>query len=302
VDPASETTKGFGPLAWLQRCPLPGRTGLAAPVVVLLGVIPATAQGPRVVPKEEILEAMDHCQGYALTATANGPRLQADVVLRLVRQAATSDPRRRPLFLGHEDWFQAFLERNRLTAEEAPVYARLPYLIGQDMVVDYRWDSVIDEVVRGPKPTIVANVRLFWPEVANRDSFSYDDLRSDPTLRVTLEREVRYRLLDYGDQRWYAEVSGLHGRPTSGPLGLLFDLIGEARVLETRSAVSSDGLQVARARGRKLLITRTATATIWPDGHARKGIPEDRPDLKEIEERLTEPLEIRFVPLEPGDD
>ena len=136
-----------------------------------------------------------------------------------------------------------------------------------------------------------------WPEAARQESFSYEDLLSDPTLRVTLERDIHYRLLDYGDLLWYAEVAGVHGRPTSGALGLLFDVIGEARVLETRSAVSPDGLQIVRSRGRKLFLTRSATATIWPDGHARKGIPDGRPDLLAIEERLMEPLEIRFAPL-----
>jgi hypothetical protein len=256
------------------------------------------AESPRVVPQDEILEAMRRSQGFTLTATANGPRLQAEVLLHLVRQAMGSDPARRPLLLGHEEWYRAFLERTGLEPEEAPVYVRLPYLIGQDLVVDFRRDRVVETVVRGPRPTMAANVRLRWPEAAKRGSFSYEDLLSDPTLRVTLERDIHYRLLDYGDQLWYAEVAGVHGRPTSGALGLLFDLVGEARVVETRSAVSPDGLQVVRSRGRKLFLTRTATATIWPDGHARKGIPEGRPDLKEIEDRLMEPLEIRFMPLE----
>jgi hypothetical protein len=261
----------------------------------------AAAEEPRVVPRQEILEAMHQSQGYVLTATANGPRLQAEVLLHLIRQAAASDSSRRPLLLGHEEWYRAFLDRTGLDPGEAPVYVRLPYLIEQDLVADYRWERVVDTVERGPRPQTVANVRLYWPERARRESFSYDDLRSDPTLRVTLEREIRYRLVDYGDQLWYAEVSGVHGRPTSGPLGFLFDIIGEARVLETRSALSPDGLQVVRSRGRKLLLTRTATATIWPDGHAKKDVPVGRPDLAELEERLEEPLEIRFVPWEQGD-
>jgi hypothetical protein len=263
--------------------------------------VPAAAEGPRVVPREEILEAMRQSQGYALTATANGPRLQAEVLLHLIRQAAARDPARRPLLLGHEEWYLAFLERTGLGPEEAPVYVRLPYLIGQDLVVDYRWDRVVEALVKGPTPEVVANVRLYWPEEAKRESFSYDDLRSDPTLRVTLERDIHYHLVDYGDQLWYADVAGLRGRPTSGALGLLFNIIGEARVLETRSAVSPDGLQIVRSRGHKLLLTRTVTATIWPDGHAKKGIPEGRPDLRAIERRLEEPLEIRFVPLAQGD-
>jgi hypothetical protein len=146
----------------------------------------------------------------------------------------------------------------------------------------------------------VANVEIFSPDVPGApEEFSYDDLRSDPTLRVTQKRLIRYRLVEYEDRLWYAEVSGLHGRPTSGALGLLFKLLGEARVVETRTALSADGLQIVRGRGRKLGLTRTGTATVWPDGHARKGVPKDRPDLRTLVRRLKEPLEIRFRPFEP---
>jgi hypothetical protein len=264
--------------------------------------LPAVAQEPRIVPQEEILDAMRQCRGYALTATANGSRLQADVLLHLIRRAAASDPQQRPLFLGHQEWFSAFLERTGLTLEEAPIYVRLPYEMGQDLVLDYRRDRVIEAVVKGLSPETVANVHLFWPEAGKDNSLSYEDLLSDPTLRVTLKSEIHYRLLDYGDQLWFAEVTGVHGRPTSGALGFLFDLLGEARVLETRSALSSDGLQIVRGSGRKLLVTRSSTLTIWPDGKAKKGIPEARPDLEKIEERLKQPLEVGFVPWEQGRD
>jgi len=273
--------------------------GLAAGLWLVSGSLAAAEEGPRAVSRQEILEAMGHSQGYALTATSNGPRLQAEVLLHLIRRAEATDPQRRPLFLGHREWYAAFLERTGLPSNGAPLYVRKAWEIGQDLVLDYRRERVIDERVKGPRPRTVANVEIFWADVPGKPKqFSYDDLRSDPTLRVTQRRRIRYRLVDYGDRLWYAEVSGLHGRPTSGALGLLFKILGEARVVETRSALSADGLNVVHGRGRKLGLTRVGTATVWPDGHARKGVPRNRPDLRALVQRLKEPLEIRFRPFE----
>ena len=61
---------------------------------------------------------------------------------------------------------------------------------------------------------------------------------------------------------------------------------------------SCDGLHIVRGRSRKLGLTRVGSATIWPDGHARMGVPRDRPDLRALVNRLKEPLEIRFRPFE----
>ncbi len=242
---------------------------------------------------------MRHSQGYALTATSNAPRLQAEVLLHLIRRARERDPEQRPLFVGHQEWYEAFLERTGLSSERAPLYARKAWEIGQDLVLDYRWERVIEEVVKGPRPRTVANVEIFWRDRPDSPKkFSYDDLQSDPTLRVTQKQLIRYRLVDYADRRWYADVSGLHGRPTSGALGLLFKVLGEARMVETRSALSADGLHIVRGRGRKLGLTRVGTVTVWPDGHARQGVPRNRPDLRALARLLKEPLEIRFRPFE----
>jgi hypothetical protein len=261
---------------------------------------PSRAEEPRTVSREEIVEAMRHSHGYRLEATANGARLQAEVLLRLIRAAERTDEERRPLRIGHREWFEAFLERTGLPASKAPLYVRLPHEVGQDIVADYRRERVIARVRRGPEPVTVANVHIFWEDGPRKpDRYSYDDLLSSPNLRVTQEQNIRYRLVDYGDRLWYAEVSGLHGRPTSGPLGLLFDIIGEARVLESCSAFAPDGYQVARGRANKLFITRSGTITIRPDGRADKDVPEDRPDLQALLKRLKEPLEIDFAPI-PG--
>jgi hypothetical protein len=252
----------------------------------------------RTVPTERLLQAMKEVRAYDLTATANGPRLQADVVLSLLHEAEATDTERRPLFIGHREWYEAFLARTGLPPSKAPLYVRRPYEVGQDLVVDHRWESVVEAVLQGPQPRSVANIRISWARAPGKaDEYSYDDNLSSPHLRVTQKRLITYRLVDYVDRLWYAEIAGLHGRPTSGALGVLFDLIGEARVLESRSAFLPDGVQVVRGRASKWGIDRTETMTVWPNGHADQGVPASRPDLAALEARLREPLAIRFRPL-----
>ena len=275
----------------------------AAPLFILLGTAlgpppsppGASSAAPVPVPAERILEAMRQVKCYDLTATANGARLEADVVLGIVHEAATRDPERRPLFFGHQEWYDAFLARTGLPPAKAPLYVRRSYEMGQDVIVDYRREAVVEAVLEGPSPRVAANVWIFWK--GGPDEYSYDDTASRPNLRVTQKRLITYRLVEYDDRIWYAEVSGLHGRPTTGPLGVLFRLIGEARVEESRSAFQPDGLQVVRGRASKWGMHRTETATVWPDGQADKGIPPGRPDLVAAEARLQQPLAIRFRPL-----
>lgn len=261
---------------------------------------PGTASGWHAVSTERLLAAMDSVQGYDFTKTTNGPRLQADVLRQLIREQEAQDPERRPLFLGHREWYEAFLARTGLAPAAAPLYVRRTCEMEQDMVVDYRREAVVEAVLQGPAPRITANIRLFWPEKAGKpDQYSYDDLVSKPHLRVTQKRLMSYRLVDYEDRLWYAEVQGLYGRPTSGPLGLLFNLIGEARVVESRSAFVPGGAQVVRGRATKWGFDKTETLTVWPDGHTDRDVPPDRRDLLALEARLAEPLAIRFKPLPP---
>ncbi len=254
---------------------------------------------PRRLSETEILAAMEKSGGYDLTATANGPRLQQEVVVRLIEEAERGDPERRPLLIGHREWYQAFLRRTRLAPAQAPLYVRLSYEIGQDLLVDYRREDVVEAVTKGPPPLIVANMCLFWPRAPGKpDRYSYDDVASDPRLRVTQKRLVTYRLVYYGDRVWFADVHGLRGRPTSGALGALFAVIGEANVVESRSAIALDGTQVIRGRARKWGFDRTETVTLSPSGRARRGIPPGRPDLTTLERRLDQPLSIRFRPFD----
>ncbi len=241
---------------------------------------------------------MRECGGYSLTATSNNVRLQADVVLRLIRGAERADPERRPLLIGHREWYEAFLQRTGLSPANAPLAVGVSNDLEQDVLVDYRGERVVGAVLQGPQPLTVANVWIYWPEGPSRpEKYSYDDTRSEPTLRITQERVISYRLVDYGDRLWYADVQGLHGRPTSGSLGALFALIGEAKVVESRSAIASDGTLVVRSHARKWEFDRTETMTVFRNGRVRSGLAPGRPELNALEARLEVPLAIRFLPL-----
>lgn len=255
----------------------------------------------RVLGREEILAAMKLSRGYDLTATTNGARLQAEVLLRLAREAGARDADGPPLFLGHAEWFSAYLDRTGLTAERAPVFARLARAHGQDMEVDGGRDRVLQSVEEGPRPDLAVNVRIWWPETADGPrEYSYEDLLSNPRLRVTNQRVITYRLLDFGDMVVFDEIEGLKGRPTTGILGFLFRIIGEGKVQESRMSISPDGLQIARARASKAFFKVESTLTVYPDGRTEKDLPPDRPDLLALETRLKRPLKMSYRPLDPA--
>ena len=235
--------------------------------------VPAERFGARVVERDEILQAMKQSRGYNLTATTNGPRFQSEVLLRLASDAEARDPRRQPLFIGHREWFEAYLERTGLTRDRAPLFVRLPDEYGQDTIVDYRPDRVVTGTPAVNAPLRALNVCIWWPErEGGPRSYSYEDTLSTPQLKVTNERVITYRLLDYGDMVVFNEITGLRGRPTTGILGMLFQLIGEGSVVESRIAVAADGLQITRARARKMFEVAT-TVTVHPDGRTEKDVP-----------------------------
>jgi hypothetical protein len=138
-------------------------------------------------------------------------------------------------------------------------------------------------------------ITLSWPAAPGAPSeYSYEDTQSTPHLKVTTKRVITYHLLDYGDMIAVDDMEGLTGRPTSGALGVLFSVIGEGRIVEYRMVVMPDGLQVSRGRVRKAFFEVAQTLTVRPDGRAEKGLPPD-PQFREVERRLSAPLEIRYV-------
>jgi len=251
------------------------------------------------VTREELAQAMRMRRhgSYDITKTTNAGRLQAETLLALVRRAQASDPARLPLFISHKDWFEVYLEVAGLRAEAAPIFARLGYEYGQDVRVEHRPERVIRNI-RGPRPQAALHVTIWWPESSPRpDHYSYEDTLSVPHLQVTDHRVITYRMLDFGDMIVLDDIEGLTGRPTTGLLGLLFRLIGEGSLIETRIAVSPDGLQVVRGDVRKGFMGVTTTATIYPDGRGIKGLPEGRADLLTVEARLKREIEVEYVPV-----
>ena len=81
-------------------------------------------------------------------------------------------------------------------------------------------------------------------------------------------------------------------------LGLLFKVIGPGQVVQSRLALSRDGLQVVFGEARKGPLSKTVTATIYPDGTVEDGVSPDRPDLKAIEARLKQPLKLQYKPID----
>jgi hypothetical protein len=252
----------------------------------------------RTVTREELAQAMRTRRHgpYDITKTTNAGRLQAETLLALVRRAQASDPDCRPLFISHKDWFEVYLDVAGLKAEAAPIFARLGYEYGQDVRVEHRPERVIRNI-RGPRPRSALHVAIWWEESpSKRDRYSYEDTLSVPRLQVTNHRMITYRMLDFEDMIVLDDIEGLTGRPTTGLLGLLFRLIGEGRLVETRIAISPDGLQLVQGNARKGFMGVNTIATVYPDGRGMKDIPDGRVDLLAVEARLKREIEVEYVP------
>ena len=269
----------------LAFCSLLARSAAAAPA----------PEAPVRVPFEEVRAAIAEGRGYDVLATANGGRLQAEVLLHLARSAQQKRPDGPPLLVGHDEWFQALTEVAGVPPERAPTYARLAWQNKQDVLVEYRPSRVIREVVQGPAPRLALDITISWPAAPGAPSeYSYEDTQGTPHLKVTNKRVITYHLLDYGDMIVVDGMEGLTGRPTTGALGLLFAVLGEGRIVEYRMVITPDGLQISRGRARKAFFEVTTTLTVRPDGRTEKGVPSD-PRFRDVERRLTAPLEIRYV-------
>jgi hypothetical protein len=276
------------------------RCALLAAVLVAAGAlsthsVAAAPETPWPVPFAEVLEAIGRSRGYNVLSTANGGRLQADVLLHLARSARAQRPDGPPLLVRHDDWYRALLQVTGISADRAPTYVRLAWSNHQDIVVEYRPQRVIREVVQGPVPRMALGVTISWPATPGAASeYSYEDTLSTPHLKVTNKRVITYHLLDFGDLVVFDRMEGLTGRPTTGALGVLFSVLGEGRIVEYRMAILPDGTQVSRGRARKAFFEVATTVTVRPDGRTEKGVPPD-PASRAAEQRLSAPLEIQYV-------
>jgi hypothetical protein len=269
---------------------------LTASLLALPSLLAASpAETPRTVPYEQVRDAIAQSSGYDRLTTTNGARLQASVVLHLARAARDARPEGPPILVGHDDWFRALLEVTGTSADRMPTYVRLAYENKQDMVVEYRPSRVVREVRQGPAPRMALRVTISWPAGPGvPDEYSYEDTLSTPHLKVTNKRVITYGLLDYGDMIVFDGMEGLTGRPTSGALGVLFQVLGDGHIVEYRMAITADGRQISRGRARKAFFEVAPTLTVSPDGTAQKGIPDD-PAARAVAARLDMPIEIRYV-------
>jgi hypothetical protein len=247
----------------------------------------------KVVSYNELFTIMQKAKGYNPVVTTNACRFQTETLLRLLTWANICYPENRSLLIRYKDWFMAYLATNNLNKEDAPTFMQLAYKNHQDIKIDLIDHNNIKTQPRDRRPLSAADITIWWPKTKGAPrSFSFIDMHSVPKLKVVNKRVITYRLLDFGDMVVCDKIKGLEGRPISGLLGLMFRVIGVGRVVETRMAISEDGLQITRAHTKKGLLNIKATVTVYPDGRAVKGVLPDRLDLDEIATRLSKRLKI----------
>lgn len=256
------------------------------------------AQSPdsvRRVPAEAIEAAMrvEAAKGYELKATSNGARLLPAVLLSLARDAMASNPTGGPLLVGHDEYFRAYLAVVGTTAEAAPVFARVPHDNREDQIVEYRRDRVL----RGagtPSPVLAVSVCGGWPE-PGPGRYSFDDETTSPNLRSIHQRVNSYNLLDVDGLVVLQNIRGIGGRATSGLLGAMFAVLGDATAIESRAAVANDNTQVVRATAKKGWFTKSETVMVTPAGVGTADIPRERADLQALAKKLESRISMDYV-------
>lgn len=244
---------------------------------------------------EQLRNAMRRHGDYDVKATMNAARFGAEVVLELAREAQSQHPDAGPLVIRQDDWFDAYLEVAGITADDAPIGAKMAFQHQQDMQIEYRRNRVLATTPDSTAPPTALAIQAWWRD--GPDTYGYKDSLSIPPLKVSFERVITYRLLDFGDMIVYDSMTGMAGKPTTGAWGVLFSIIGLAQILQSRLAVSDDGLQLLRVSGKKWGFPKSSTVTIQRDGRGASGAPKKRPDLKPIETRLQAPLQIHYAPM-----
>ncbi len=291
----------FAPRTTNYHKPCPG-IWLFAACFVLMSILTRQAQSHIAdtsvirVTEEQLLQAMSREHGYDPAVTTNVARFQAAVILSVVREVMKTDPEGAPLMVDHKTWFKAFLQHLNLSESSAPGFARLAYEHKQDQLIEYRRQDFNSHAEHGEQPRLILNVCVSWPDSSTLPaSYSFDDTTSKPNLRVTNARHIRYWLLDFGDMVVYDQIQGLSGRPTSGVLGLLFRIIGEGQLVQSRIVITKDGLQISRTRARKGRFKVAPVVTIWPDGRMEKGIPDTHANLPEVKAGLNRSINTDYA-------
>lgn len=252
------------------------------------------------IPLSEVVLAMrgEQAEGYNMRATANGARLQAGVLLRLARAAHARDSLGPPFLVAFDDYEAGFREVTGVHADSLPIFIRMASRFRESLVVEHRTLRVVERVEEGPPPLLALRVRGGWRDATQR-RYTYEDKSGSPHLRVSHERDTRYTILDYGDMVVHDQIRGIGGRATSGVLGVMFNILGDARAAQSRFAFADSGIQVARVTARKGPFAVTQTVTVLTTGIGEKGTPDGRADLRAIARRLERRIALKFAPDAP---
>ncbi|MDT8409048.1 MAG: hypothetical protein RQ741_05570 [Wenzhouxiangellaceae bacterium] len=230
-------------------------------------------------------------KGYDIDATTNQARFIADFLFGLAGRPGIAGPAG-TFQIQPQRFFDAWLAATGAAPDEAPTSMQKVLEFNQRFVVDTSPRVQLELPAGAPEPRILS-VLVSWPESHDApNAYSFEDRLSDPHVRLRHERVIRYLLLDFGTFVAYERVEGISGRPTSGPLGALFSLLGMAEMRSSRLAIAEDGTQVNRTRVHKLF-NFTALAVVEPDGRASRGLPADRPDLEALASGLELDIEIQ---------
>lgn len=263
--------------------------------LILTGAFPCRGGDYWRVTTPELVAAMRKAKDCDVSTTANLIRFASGTVLTLIRDVEAVDPFMQPLLIVPDVWYDAYAQVGSLTPADTPLLAKTARHFGQQLFVDYRMDSVISSYRGVELPQVAANVRIWWPESGRvPDTYSIDDMRSDPQFRLTCHRVIEFRLLAFEGMVVCDQFSGLSGRPTSGFFALMFRLIGEANVTQIRFAIARDGSQVTLAKTRRGPISVTPVAWVTRSGEVFRGVPDGRDDLVRLLKRLKRPLALKY--------
>jgi hypothetical protein len=246
---------------------------------------------------EEVLAAMqkEADLGYNLLVSTTSTRFASSVILDLVKAAEQTRPNGEPLLLHYDDWCEAFRQVNHLDSGSLPEFVALQRIYKQSQYVDYATDQRRITIKDGPTPLRVVKVSAGWPHTAGSAAeYSFIDSASSPRMQAINERVIYYWLVEFDDMVMQDKVEGLKGRPLDGALGTLFKVIGNGRAVQSRFAISDDGIQVTQARAKKGFLSVNPTSTTFPDGLVEKGTPKNRPDLEALAKRLQRKIRIEY--------
>jgi hypothetical protein len=284
----------------------PGRRALRPALVTALLLAPAAhrpaANGthgcaePDRVTYQEMLQAMSSHGAYNLTATTTSMRFGTEALLKLVHRRLQDSPGVTRLYIDQSDWFTAHRETAGVTYGEMSEAARSGFEHHQDVVVDFR-PGLVAKVLEGPAPTLALDVTISWPDSGHApSSFTYRDTLSVPRVEVHDSRVIHFELVEYPDMVLYDDIDGISVKPL-GFLSAVFALVGKPDLKQSRVAVSPDQWQVIRGRVKIFPgIAKTANAFIAPSGRGHEHVPAGRPDLQELEQRLEQPLRLKYRP------